>query len=43
VWDNLGLSKVIPITGGPENPGYEERVTLAAKTLVEQEQREKPL
>jgi MinD superfamily P-loop ATPase len=43
VWDNLGLSKNIPITDGPEKPGYGGLAELAAKTLVEQEQRGKPL
>jgi len=43
VWDNLGLSKNIPITGGPEKPGYGGLAELAAKVLVEQEQRGKLL
>ena len=43
VWDNLGLSRNIPITGGPEKPGYGGLAELAAKALVEQEQRGKPL
>jgi MinD superfamily P-loop ATPase len=43
VWDNLGLSKNIPITDGPEKPGYGGLAELAAKVLVEQEQRGKLL
>jgi MinD superfamily P-loop ATPase len=43
MWDKLGLSKDIPITGGAEEPGHGVFVALAAKVPVEQEQREKPL
>jgi MinD superfamily P-loop ATPase len=43
VWENLGLSKDIPKTGRPEKTDHGGFVPLAANTLVEQEQREKPL
>lgn len=42
VWDNLGLSKEIPITGGQEKTG-EGLDEPVAKALVEKGQREKPL
>jgi MinD superfamily P-loop ATPase len=37
VWDNLGLSKEIPITGGPEKPDHGVLASLAPKIYVEQE------
>ena len=43
VWENLGLSREIPITGEPEKPGYGGLAQLAAKAFLEQEQREEPL
>ena len=43
VWENLGLSQEMSITGGPEKPGYGGLAELAAKALVEREQREEPL